>query len=149
MSKRYVFKEIKGVKTLSDSLSDRVFTFEDEVDFKDMEVLLNTVAGNGLDLHENFNEWESILGRLEKNEPELIGLKEKFNQLSEKIIEETDFKALYGKNNESIRKNHVKRELSDIVEQINILELAISKDKRRINFIDSLIRMKIELIKYE
>lgn len=148
MNKRYVFNEIEGVKGLTDVITQRIFFFDGNKDFEDMADILNEYDERPLDLHIDFKEWGDIIDRLKINEAELIHLKETFNQLSEKIISETDFKQLYGKNNETIRKNHVNNELSDMVEQINMLKLAINHDNRQLNFIKALVHMKLELLKY-
>ena len=87
-------------------------------------------------------EWSKLITELCDREKDLYKVKEEYNALSEKIIAETDFKALYGKNNESIRKQHVKSELSDMYEIIKAHEFGIDYCKRRISYLKSLIRVK-------
>ena len=87
-------------------------------------------------------EWSRLITELCDRERDLYKVKEEYNVLSEKIIAETDFKALYGKNNESIRKQHVKSELSDMYEIIKAHEFSIDYCKRRISYLKSLIRVK-------
>ena len=70
----------------------------------------------------------------------------KYQVMSDKIIAETNFKELYGKNNESVRKNHVKHELSDIVSELKTLEFSIDYIKRRISFLKQLIHIKTVLL---
>jgi hypothetical protein len=101
-----------------------------------------------LDLHKDFEEWDSLITNLKTNESELISLKQIRDKEEMKILNEVDFKEIYGKNNETIRKNHIKNELSDIFSKITSLELVISDEKRRVAFLQSMINMKIELIKY-
>lgn len=95
-----------------------------------------------------YNEWERNINEINDKETELITLKETYNQMEQKIIDETNFKALYGKNNEAVRKNHVKNELKDMVDERHDLELRISYLKRRIDFIKSLMSMQRTLIEY-
>lgn len=87
-------------------------------------------------------EWSRLITELCDRERDLYKVKEEYNALSEKIIAETDFKALYGKNNESVRKQHVKSELSDMYEIIKAHEFGIDYCKRRISYLKSLIRVK-------
>lgn len=101
-----------------------------------------------LNLHEDFETWDNFIIELSNKEVELINLKEMYLQLEQEIIDKTNFKELYGKNNESVRKNHVKNELKDIVDNRNELEISISYLKRKLDFQRQLIAMKIELIKY-
>lgn len=91
-------------------------------------------------------EWSKLITELGDKEVKYYNLKEKYNELSEKIIESTDFKELYGKNNERVRKNHVKNELSDMVKEIKSLEFSIDYCKRRIMFLKQLIHTKTVLL---
>ena len=58
------------------------------------------------------------------------------------IIEHTDFKALYGANNQKVRDNHVRNELSDWYEIIRDLEFSLNYINHRISFLKELIRTK-------
>ena len=53
---------------------------------------------------------------------------------------------MYGKNNESIRKQHVKEELADEYSELKELEFSIDNLKRRISFLKSLIHTKTVLM---
>lgn len=99
-----------------------------------------------LDLHKHFTDWDHLIVYLRDAERKLINLKEKRDEETQKILWEFDFKKAYGKNNETIRKNHIKKELSPIYDEIKELKLDIADTKRRINFLKSIITMKIELI---
>ena len=101
---------------------------------------------NGTDVEGDLYEWSKLITDLGDKEVKYYNLKEKYNELSEKIIESTDFKELYGKNNESVRKNHVKNELSDMVKEIKSLEFSIDYCKRRIMFLKQLIHTKTVLL---
>ncbi|WP_296875487.1 hypothetical protein [uncultured Methanobrevibacter sp.] len=90
----------------------------------------------------NLCEWSSLVTEVSVKEVDLFNKKEAYNALSEEIIASTDFKALYGKNNESIRKQHCREELSEEYNEIKKLEFGIDYCKRRISFLKSLIRVK-------
>ena len=64
------------------------------------------------DVMVDLEEWSKLITELTDKEIKYYDLKEKYNGLSENIIASTDFKELYGKNNETVRKNHVKNELT-------------------------------------
>ena len=70
--------------------------------------------------------------------------KETYNALNEKIIQETDFKSLYGKDNAEVRKQHVKGELSDLYSELKDLEFSIDWIKYYIPFLREVIRSKRE-----
>lgn len=99
-------------------------------------------------IDEWYGEWRRNIDEITAKEKDLITLKESYAQMEQKIIDETNFKALYGKNNEAVRKNHVKNELKDMVDERHDLELRISYLKRRIDFIKSLMSMQKTLIEY-
>lgn len=90
----------------------------------------------------NLSEWNSLINELSSKEVKLFKKKETYNALSEEIIQSTDFKSLYGKNNESIRKTHVKETLAEEYYEIKELEFSIDYLKRRISFLKSLIHFK-------
>ncbi|WP_220607686.1 hypothetical protein [Methanobrevibacter oralis] len=101
---------------------------------------------NGTDVEGDLYEWSKLITDLGDKEVKYYNLKEKYNELSENIIVSTDFKELYGKNNETVRKNHVKNELSDMVKDIKSLEFDIDYCKRRISFLKQLIHTKTVLL---
>jgi len=85
---------------------------------------------------------ETLIEELSSKEKALLEWKELYQSHSEMIIAETDFKALYGKNNADVRKQHVRKELSTWYDTITDLELGISWINRRISFLRELIRVK-------
>ena len=87
-------------------------------------------------------EWEDLIHELSDKEIALFQWKECYNIKSEEIIKETDFKELYGKNNEGIRKQHVRNELTDWYDTIKELEFSINYIERRLMFLKELIRTK-------
>ncbi len=95
---------------------------------------------------DNCIEWANLIRELSKKEIRLYHCKEAYQGASESIIEATDFKALYGKNNESIRKQHVKEELADEYAEIKELELSIDYLKRRISYLKQLVPVKTALL---
>ena len=84
-----------------------------------------------------FSEWEQLIEELDQKELELIKIKNEYLKQSEAIIDETDFKALYGRNNESIRKLHIQTELKDLCKQKIKLESEIKHAIRRIDFLNN------------
>ena len=97
-------------------------------------------------IEDYFGEWEKAINELSKKEIEIINLKETYAQLEQDIIDNTDFKELYGANNQKVRDNHVKNELKDLVDKKTDLQIRIDFLKRRIDFIRSLMRMQGVLI---
>lgn len=88
------------------------------------------------------NTYEGLIGELSSKEIAYWKAKENYNALSDKIIDETDFKALYGKNNADVRKTHVKNELGDLYGEIKALEWSINWLKNYIPFLRELVRVK-------
>ena len=93
-------------------------------------------------LLENLSEWSRLVTELSEKEVALYHWKEVYNVKSEEIIANTDFKALYGANNQKVRDNHVKSELSDWHNTIKELEFSIDYLVRRISYLKELIRTK-------
>ena len=91
-------------------------------------------------------EWEDLHEELSQKEVEYYMLKEAYNTQSEDIIASTDFKELYGKNNETVRKNHVKKELADIVKQLKDYEFSINYITRRISFLKAMTYVKLNTV---
>ena len=93
-----------------------------------------------------FKEWAKAIEELEKKSKTLLNLKETYAQMEQKIIDETDFKELYGANNQKVRDNHVKNELKDLVDERNDLEIRVDYLKRRIDYIRNIMAMQRALI---
>ena len=94
----------------------------------------------------DLEEWTMLITELSDKEVELFKCKTEYQFLSDKIIQDTDFKALYGANNQKVRDNHVKGELSDLYDTIKSLEFSIDYINRRIMFLKELIRTKRTLM---
>ena len=87
-------------------------------------------------------EWEDLVEDLTEKEIEYYYCKERYQSKADVIIAETDFKALYGANNQKVRDNHVKNELSKDYLHLKNLEFSIDWLGRRISFLRELIRTK-------
>lgn len=98
---------------------------------------------------DNCIEYNHLIYELSQKEIALFHKKEEYQVASDKIIEETDFKELYGKNNQDIRKQHVKKELKNEYAEIKDLEFSIDFLKRRITFLKYLVRAKTATIGVE
>ena len=88
------------------------------------------------------NEWENLIEELSQKEIALYEWKQVYNVKAEEITAHTDFKAIYGANNQKVRDNHIRNELSDWYENIKDLEFSIDYITRRISYLRELIRCK-------
>ena len=112
-----------------------------------LDVLNSTLEkSEPVTIEDYYSEWEKIVKELSDKEVELINLKEVYSEKEQEILLNTDFKELYGKNNEGIRKNHIKKTLQAMTDAKNDLEISISYLKRRIEFIKSLMSMQRTLL---
>ena len=87
-------------------------------------------------------EWSSLVTELSEKESILLILKTDYNEKEVKVLSEFDFKKEYGKDNEKIRKGHIRKLYGDLLEDIEDLELSIKYLNHRINYLKSLIRVK-------
>ena len=94
-------------------------------------------------------EWEDLVEDLTEKEIEYYYCKERYQSKADVIIAETDFKALYGANNQKVRDNHVKNELSEDYLHLKNLEFSIDWLNRRISFLRELIRTKRTILEVE
>lgn len=88
---------------------------------------------------EYYKEWESNINELSNKEIAYWKWKECYAVKEQEILETTDFKELYGANNDKIRRNHIKNELKDWYTIIKDLEISIQYLERRISFLKSLL----------
>lgn len=91
-------------------------------------------------------EWDELIHELSDKEVALFKWKEVYNVKAEEIIEHTNFKELYGANNQKVRDNHVRNELTDWYDIIKDLEFSIAYIERRISFLRELIKCKRVLL---
>ena len=89
-----------------------------------------------------WRKWSKLVTELSEKEVALYKWKEVYNVKSDEIIAETDFKALYGANNQKVRDNHVKNELSDLYSELKDLEFSIEWIQRYLPFLREVIRTK-------
>ena len=87
-------------------------------------------------------EWEELIEELSEKEIGLLHLKNKIFEKEQIVINETDFKAVYGKNNADVRKNHLLSLMKTDYETRDNLELSIDYLKRRISFLRELVKWK-------
>lgn len=95
---------------------------------------------------EILTEWETLTNELSQKEIALLQWKQIYEIKSNEIIEHTDFKELYGANNQKVRENHIRNELSDWYDIIRDLEFSINYITRRINFLRELVKCKRVLL---
>ena len=115
----------------------------------------NELISKPLDLHKDFAEWDKIINRLDRNTRRLVEIEETYQLESDRILQEArenevDFKALYGGNNATTRKQYVDehQHIFELLEEKKELEFVKADDNRRIPFLKRLIDMKLELVKY-
>ena len=92
--------------------------------------------------NEYLREWEELVNELSEKEVALFKWKEVYEIRAMEIENNTDFKELYGKNNEKVRREHIKNELADWHYIIKDLEFSISYISRRISFLRELVKCK-------
>ena len=93
-------------------------------------------------MNELLGEWEQLIDELSSKEVALYEWKEIYQIKALEIENTTDFKALYGKNNADVRKQHVKMELSEWDKTITDLQFSIDWITRRISFLRELVKTK-------
>ena len=87
-------------------------------------------------------EWKQLVDELSRKEVLLYGKKTAYQQKADEIIAETNFKELYGANNQKVRDNHVRTVLATDWETIKALEFSIDWINRRISFLRELCKWK-------
>lgn len=97
-----------------------------------------------LSMNDLLVEWEDLLEELSEKEIELTYLKEKIFEKEQLIINETDFKEVYGKNNADVRRNHLLSLMKTDYDNRNTLELSVDWINRRISFLRELVKCKRE-----
>ena len=86
--------------------------------------------------------YEDMIVELIDKEVELYSLKEAYLIAERKIIEETNFKELYGANNQKVRDQHVKAELQDLVDKKASLQFSIDFIRNYIPLLREVLRCK-------
>lgn len=85
-------------------------------------------------IEQYLNEWNEAIEELSQKEIEFDKLKKEHFEKTEEIIQNTDFKEIYGKNNADVRKMHVEKILGELTEEIKNLKYSISYLKRKIDW---------------
>lgn len=93
-------------------------------------------------LIELVSEWEQLINELSQKEIAYYEWKTVYQIKSDEITQNTDFKALYGANNQKVRDQHIRNELQDWHNIIKELEFSIDYLQRRINFLSQLVQIK-------
>ena len=104
------------------------------------------VVPYGEDITDYLTEWENLISELSNKEVMLYHRKTAYQVRSDEIIAETNFKELYGANNQKVRDNHVKTVLAKDYEMIKALEFSISWIVNRISFLRELVKTKRALM---
>ena len=71
---------------------------------------------------ELLRDWDLLITRISYMEIKLYNLKDELFNKEQDIIDNTDFKELYGKNNSDVRRKHLKGELKDLYDEVFTLE---------------------------
>lgn len=79
-------------------------------------------------------KWETLINKVSMQEIELYNLKEEIFNEEQKIISETDFKGIYGKNNADVRKQHLQSVMKSKYDSKKAFEITLEANKRRIIF---------------
>lgn len=113
--------------------------------------LQNQIDEKPLNLHDDFEEWDKIIGWLNKTGRRITEIDEIYNAESKLVLRDAietgfDFKGVYGGNTEKTRKQYVDEQLSDLLDEKKELKALQSDDLRRIEFLKRMIDMKIKLI---
>ena len=107
-----------------------------------------------LDLHSDFQEYDELISKMDKDARRRVEIEEKYfnksNEIIQKAINENfDFKAVYGGNTKETRQKYADEQLSDLVTERQELKFSKEEDARKLGFLKRLIDMKIQLIRYE
>lgn len=96
---------------------------------------------------EDLDKWESLVNTLRDDEKKLSELKNHYIVRESSILNNTDFKKLYGANNDKVRNAHVKKVLKNTLNDKKNLELKIDDSKRMISFLKARVNARVELVK--
>ena len=92
------------------------------------------------------NEWENLINELSHKEVELLKLKYTIFDKEQWIVENTDFKQVYGKNNSDVRKLHFQKHMKQEYDLRDDLEISIDYLKRRISFLKTVLYLKKDVM---
>lgn len=94
-----------------------------------------------------FKKWQELCNNLKENEEKLCNIKDKYKEQENEILLNTDFKSIYGQNNEKIRNQHIKKELENLYKEKQKLTLQIETDKRALDWNICMVQAKIKLLR--
>ncbi|MBR0059356.1 MAG: hypothetical protein IJP99_08515 [Methanobrevibacter sp.] len=100
-----------------------------------------------LGVYNDLSEWNQLIHDLSDMDYKLLTLKKYKDSKESYIINNTDFKKIYGANNDKVRKAHVTKKLANTLSLIDDLELTIADKKRRISFLKTSLEVKKELMR--
>ena len=95
---------------------------------------------------DNCIEWSHQINDLSDKEQELDELKQIIFDKEQWIIENTDFKKAYGKNNADVRKQHLQKHMATQYQNKKELEFKVDYIKRRISYLKALVYLKTSLL---
>ena len=120
---------------------------KEELEKSDIRILpVPAEMGIEMSIVDDLTEWSKLITELSEKETQLLTLKDTIFEKEQWIIENTDFKSVYGKNNADVRKLHLNKHMSKEYDNRRNLELSIDYLKRRISFIKQLVHTKTVLI---
>ena len=99
-------------------------------------------------LGDDLLEWKKLLDTIYNDEEKLSKMDDDYKKQEMHILQTTNFEKLYnGRNNEKIRKAHVKKSLKALVDEKENLELKIEHNKRMVSFLKAAVYRKTELMR--
>lgn len=111
-----------------------------------------------LDLHTDFTRYEELITKINANARLLVKTETKYEKESDELLSnaskhktetgEDIIKQKYGGNNDKTRKKYVEETLSDLADEIQEIKFKKDEYNRELRFIERLIDMKIQLIRY-
>lgn len=98
------------------------------------------------EIKDRLREWDRLITKLTYMEIEFYRKKQELFDKEQDIIDNVDFKELYGKNNADVRKRHLRAELGDDYDYVKMLELKLDENKRRLSFMREDIRFRMMMM---
>lgn len=116
--------------------------------------LQELVEEKPLDLHSDFQEYDELISKMNKDARRRVEIEEEYfnksNEIIQKAINENfDFKAVYGGNTKDTRQKYADEQLKELVTERQELKFSKEEDARKLGFLKRLIDMKIQLIRFE
>ena len=107
-----------------------------------------TFLFNGIGEHrvsKDIIKWKRLITELNIDEMNYRKLKNEYDEKEFDLLVNFDFKKEYGKDNDKIRKQHVRKELVDDFEKLKKLEIEIDHKKRMVSFYKQLVDTKTSI----